>query len=212
MMKGKLRTYKSYTILAPILYVHAITTGAMTLTSTDGNCDSCGAPAKGLICGHCGRPAARLADASEENRALEEFHNLLQRLGPEEQRGWLLTSGFLPDHKEVLIEAGVHCIPLLQHTRVYDAAASRLEAVISKLKLLHGDRQAALAVEDFLAQLEKYRAARRRDDLLGAGCLLLILAAVAGVGWWMVWGFGWYVAVPATVVIIVTVAWLILKK
>lgn len=182
------------------------------MTSSNGNCDSCGAPARGLICGHCGKPTAHLGDASEENRALDEFHNLLQRLKPEEQRNWLLTSGFIPDHKEVLIEAGIHCIPLLQNMQVYEAAASRLEAVITKLRLLHGDRQAELAVEDFRARVGKYRADKRKNDLESAGCLLAILAAVVGVGWWLVWGFGWYVAVPAIAAVVLVVVWLMLKK
>src|SRR3712207_4861855 len=110
----------------------------------NGSCDSCGAPCKGLICEHCGKPTAHLADATEENRALDEYHHLLQRLTPEDQRGWLLTSGFMPDNKEVLIEAGIQCLPLLQNMSISDAAASRLEAIITKLKLLHDDHQARI--------------------------------------------------------------------
>jgi hypothetical protein len=182
------------------------------MDSPNGNCDSCGAPAAGLICGHCGKPATHLSNASEEDRALDEFHNLLQGLKPEDQRSWLLTSGFIPDHKGVLIEAGIRCLPLLQDMKIYDAAASRLEAIITKLKLLHGDRQAALAVEDFRAKIEGYKVEKRKNNYLTAGCLLAIIAAVVGVGWWLVWGFGWNVAVPVIAGIVLIILWLIFKK
>lgn len=182
------------------------------MNALTGSCDSCGAASKGLICEHCGKPTAHLADAAHESRALDEYHNLLQRLKPEEQRNWLLASGFLPDNKEVLIEAGIQCLPLLQSSSISDAAASRLEAVITKLRLLHGDQQARLAIEDFQARIKRYTAAKRRDDILGVGCLLAIVAAITAVGWWLVRDAGWSVAVPIIIIIVVTVAWLILKK
>jgi hypothetical protein len=182
------------------------------MNSLKGSCDSCGAPGKGLICEHCGKPTQHFVDAAHENRALDEYHNLLQRLKPEDQRNWLLSSGFMPDNKEVLIEAGIHCLPLLQNISISDAAASRLEAIITKLRLLHGDQQARLAVEDFQSKIRRYTADRRKNDILSMGCLLAILVAITGVGWWLVWDFGWSVAVPITVVIVVAVAWVILKK
>jgi hypothetical protein len=176
------------------------------------NCEACGAPAGGgLICEHCGKPASHLAGRAEENRALDEYHNLLQQRDPRDQRNWLLNSGFLPDNKEVLIEAGIQCLPLLQNMSIYEAAAWRLTAVITKLELMHGDQQALRAAEDFRARIKEYKAQKRKDDLLGVGCMLLILAVVIGVGWWLVWDFGPTVAVPIIVVILVVIAWLILK-
>src|SRR5918997_288527 len=126
------------------------------MNQSKANCDSCGAPIQGLICEHCGKPTAHLANAAEENRALDEYHRLLQNLKPEEQRNWL-ASGFIPDNKEVLIEAGIYCLPLLKTMSVYDAAAERLEAVIVKLKLMPVDRQTLLAIEDFQAKIESYK-------------------------------------------------------
>lgn len=181
------------------------------MNSRNGNCNSCGAPVAGLICEHCGKPGSHLIDAAEENRALDEFHSLLQKLKPEAQREWLLSSGFIPDHRDVLIEAGIQCIPLLQDMHIYDAAALRLEAIITKLKLLHGDRQALLAIEDFRAKLEGYKAEKRKINFLSLGCLLGILVSVMGVSWWLVWAFGWYIAVPIVAIIVLVIVWLILK-
>jgi hypothetical protein len=176
------------------------------------NCDACGAPARGLICEHCGKPTAHLESAADENRALDEFHKYLQELNLQDKRNWLLSSGFIPDTKQVLIEAGIYCVPLLKNMEIYDAAAARLEAVILKLKLMETDEQARRAVEDFQAQIEKYRAKKRSDDILGVGCLLLLLAAMVAFGWWLVKDAGWSVAVPIMVIILVVVCWLLFKK
>jgi hypothetical protein len=175
------------------------------------NCDSCGAPCKGLICEHCGKPTSHLANAADENRALDEFHKLLQKLAAEEQRNWL-TSGFIPDHKEVLIEAGIYCLPFLKTMSAYDAAASRLEAIILKLKLMHGDRQAVEAIEDFKAQIETYKSTKRSDDLLGIGCAIFILTAMVAVGWWLIWDAGLTVGVPLIILMVMVVAYFILRK
>jgi hypothetical protein len=175
------------------------------------NCDSCGAPTKGLICEHCGKPTAHLANAAEENRALDEYHRLLQKLKPEEQRNWL-ASGFIPDNREVLIEAGIYCLPLLKTMSVYEAAALRLEAVIVKLKLMPGDQQTRQAVEDFQAKIESYKSTKRKDDMLGIGCLLLILVAMIAVSWWLIWDAGLTVAVPLIILMVVGVVVLILRK
>ena len=173
-------------------------------------CDSCGAHVKGLICEHCGKPTAHLASAADENRALDEFHKLLQKLKPEEQRNWL-TSGFIPDNKEVLIEAGINCLPFLKTMSVNEAAAARLEAIILKLKLMHGDEQAREAIEDFKAGIAAYKSAKLSDNLLGMGCAGLILAAMGAVSWWLIWDAGLTVAVPLIIVMVVVVAYLILR-
>jgi hypothetical protein len=182
------------------------------MDTPDSNCDACGAPGEGLICEHCGKPTAHLVNAADENRALDEYHNLLRQLAPDDQRNWLLTSGFIPDHKEVLIEAGIYCLPLLKSMSIYDAAASRLETIITKLKLLHGDEQARRAIEDFQAGIESYKTQKRKDNFSSAGCLLTILAAITAVGYWLVWEFGLSIAVPIIAVIVVVTTWLIVKK
>ena len=95
---------------------------------------------------------------------------------------------------------------------LYDAAASRLEAVILKLKLMPGDEQTRQAIGDFQAKIESYKSIKRKDDLLGVGCLLLILAAMVAVSWWLIWDAGLTVAVPLIIVMVVVVVVLILRK
>lgn len=174
-------------------------------------CDSCGAPCKGLICEHCGKPTSHLASAADENRALDEYHKLIQKLKPEQQRDWL-ASGFIPDNREILIEAGIYCLPFLKNMSLGAAASSRLEAVTLKLKLLRGDRQTSQAIEDFQSKLNDYKSAKRKDDLLGIGCLLVIVAAMVAVGWWLIWDAGLTVGVPLIIVMVVAVAVLLLRK
>ncbi|HEX8493027.1 MAG TPA: hypothetical protein VF658_09320 [Pyrinomonadaceae bacterium] len=174
-------------------------------------CGSCGAPVGGLICGHCGNLAARLDNAADENRALDEYHKLLSKLKPEEQRSWLLESGFLPDNREILIEAGIYCVPLLKKITLYNAAAARLEAIILKLKLMPESGQTRHAIADFQAKIEQYKLDKRKDDVYGAGCLLLISAAIVAFGWWLISAAGLSVAVPLIVVVVVVVVYLLLK-
>lgn len=182
------------------------------MSQSETNCNSCGAPFSGLICEHCGKLTARLESAADENHALDEYHKLLSKQTPAEQRNWLLESGFLPDNRDVLIEAGIYCIPLLKKMSLYDAAAARLEAIILKLKLMTNDKQARLAVEDFQAKIEQYKRNKRKDDIFGVGCLLLILAALVALGWWLIRDAGLGVAVPLIVVAVVAVVYWLSSK
>jgi hypothetical protein len=175
------------------------------------NCDSCGALAEGIICEHCGRPTIHLATQADENRALDEYHKLIQKQKPEEQRQWL-ESGFIPDSKEVLIEAGIYCLPFLQNTSLNGAAASRLDAIMLKIKLMPGDQQTLQAIEVFQKKLDGYKSAKKKDDLLAIGCLVLILLAMAAVGWWLIWDAGLTVAVPLIIVMVVGFVYLLLRK
>lgn len=176
------------------------------------HCDSCGAPFSGFICEHCGKLAAHLESAADENRALDEFHKQLQALKPKEQSKWLLESGFLPDNREVLIEAGIYCVPLLKNSAIYDAAASRLEAIVLKLKLTADDTKAQRAVEDFRAHLKQYQKEKRTEAALGIGCLLTILALTITGGWWLIRTTGVIVGVPLIIIGIVIVIYLLVKK
>ena len=182
------------------------------MSQLETNCNSCGAPISGLICGHCGKLTSRLNNAADENQALDEYHNLLSKLKPDEQSNWLLESGFLPDNREVLIEAGIYCVPLLKKISLYDAAAARMEAIILKLKLMPESGQTRRAIEDFQAKIEQYKLDKRKDDIFGVGCLLLILAAIVAFGWWLIRDAGLSVAVPLIVVAVVAVVYLLLRK
>lgn len=182
------------------------------MSQAETTCSSCGAPVGGLICAHCGQLTAQLNNAADENHALDEYHKLLQSQTPEQQRNRLLESGFLPDNREVLIEAGIYCVPLLKKISLYDAAAARLEAIILKLKLMPESGQTRRAVEDFQAKIEQYKLEKRKDDIYGFGCLLLILSAIAAFGWWLISDAGLSVAVPLMVVTVVVVVYLLLRK
>jgi hypothetical protein len=153
--------------------------------------------------------SADVSSAADENRALEEFHHLLQKLAPElkseqadeknaeagqaeideaekrEERAiHLLRTGFIPDHKEVLIEAGVYCIPYLESNQsLEEAARARLESIATKLKLIpQQDAQTKLAIEEFQTKIKAHKAHVAREDIIyGGGCLLIILLIVVAV-------------------------------
>ena len=51
---------------------------------SDKNCTSCGAIySEGLVCQYCGRATSYFNSLEDENRALDELHNLLQSLATE---------------------------------------------------------------------------------------------------------------------------------
>jgi hypothetical protein len=182
------------------------------MSRSEHHCDSCGAPYSGFICEHCGKLAAHLESAADENRALDEFHRQLQKLKPHEQSQWLLESGFLPDNREVLIEAGIYCVPFLKNSAIYDAAASRLEAIILKLKLTADDPKAERAVQDFQAHIKQYKTDKRTEAALGMGCLLTILALTIAGGWWLIKAAGVLIGVPLIIVGIIIVIYLLVRK
>jgi hypothetical protein len=167
----------------------------------------------GLVCAHCGKLAAPLNNAADENRALDEYHKQLQKLEPGKESKRLLESGFLPDNRDVLIEAGIYCVPLLKNVTIYESAASRLEAIILKLNLMpNEDRQTRRAVEDFQARIKQYKATKRSDDLYGIGCLLLIAAAIIAFGWVLIRVAGLSIALPLIIILVICVIYLLLKK
>jgi hypothetical protein len=117
---------------------------------------------------------------------LNEFH---ERLSEKDAAGQAsaLRGGWLPDSPEVLTEAGVRCIPMLQgdNQELADAAEHRLEAIVFKLRHLPDDR----AARGPLARFEELLAARKRREtsdmkmgfLLIGGLLALIVLVVYGV-------------------------------
>ena len=102
-------------------------------------CTRCGAPVNGLVCEYCGSLTATLSDSAAEEQAIDEFHEILLTKD-EETQVKMLKSGFIPDSPTALIEAGVHCIPLIDTGSPSDdvviSAGTRLQAIVTKLKLM----------------------------------------------------------------------------
>lgn len=155
-------------------------------------CPQCGAPLKQALCEYCGTLGLPHPNLEEQKQALEVFHGLLAARDEKGQLA-LLKNGFLPDDREVLIEAGLRCLPLIGHDSTGDleeAAIARLRAVIAKLSLLAGDSLARQAVLNFEKEMGRYKKVTYRNMLLG---LLLIIVPLclavcvvaAGVYWWL---------------------------
>lgn len=118
--------------------------------------------------------------------ALNEFHDRLGEKGAEAQVS-ALRSGWLPDSPEVLTEAGVRCIPMLQgdHPGLADAAEHRLEAIVFKLRKLPEDRALRETLAQFDALLAQRKEKDRSDATLGflfiGGLVVFIVLLVLGV-------------------------------
>ncbi len=155
-------------------------------------CPQCGAPLKRALCEYCGTLGLPHPSLDEQKQALEVFHGLLAARDEKGQLA-LLKNGFLPDDRDVLIEAGLRCVPLIGHDSTGDieeAAIARLRAVIAKLNLLPGDSAARQAAKNFEQEMGRYKQVSSRNLAFG----LLIVAVpvclaaglvVAALYWWI---------------------------
>ena len=147
-------------------------------------CPSCGASGSGIICAYCG---TQMRDTSEEQTALAEYHEILKsKSGAELEK--LLQHGYLPESDKGLIQAGLACVPLLNEdleTETADpahAAANRLEAIISRLRINDRSQQ---AVTEFETHLQKFRTERTRSTRIGCVVLVLVPVMILAVVLWL---------------------------
>lgn len=145
--------------------------------SQTASCPKCGAPAQGVLCRFCGSLLESAEAPEAQLKALDEFHAAIGRADPEAQKR-LLTSGFIPDSPQGLIEAGVMCIPLCResHQSVADAALHRLEAIVVKLELARETAETRKALDRLHKVITERKKKDRSDTLLG--CTMFILLAV----------------------------------
>ncbi len=152
-------------------------------------CPNCGAPVSRAICQYCGTQVVPNLSLDEQKQALDIYHGLLAAKNRPEQLN-LLRSGFLPDAPEVLVEAGLRCVPLMEDTtdsKLNEAAAARLRAIVLKLKLGGQASSAATTISSAVTEFEKqieqqqklssYRALAGLAILVGG--IILVTAIVA---------------------------------
>ncbi len=155
-------------------------------------CTRCGAPTTGLVCEYCGSLTSRLVDSTAEEKAIDEFHEILLTKD-EDAQVKMLKSGFIPDTPTALIEAGVHCIPLIDtaspNDDVVSAAGARLQAIVTKLKLMPDFEQKQQAIKEFEAVLQSLATANRNTDRLLIGVAIVmaltLIICVCGTIYWI---------------------------
>jgi hypothetical protein len=102
----------------------------------------------------------------------------------ESRRINLLKNGFLPDDKRVLIEAGLRCMPLISpegDRKVTVAAAGRLKAITSKLRLMPTDADVYHALAEFDAKLKEHERRETQHLLIGLGMVVIAVLIMSGV-------------------------------
>lgn len=123
-----------------------------------------------------------MADAGSELKLLEEFHrNAAEKTG--ELQAGAIRNGYLPETPEVLVQAGIMCIPLIESDTppVSDAGRDRLKAVIFKLKMVQDSAGARTALEQFEKLVEKRERKAGRETVYGfllIGGLIIIVSVV----------------------------------
>lgn len=149
------------------------------------SCVTCGARISGLVCEFCGSLSVTDADIATAKRALDELHALVHRADKKKQSN-LLKTGFIPRDKTLLIDAGVRCLPLLDESDTTSdvslAALGRLEAIMTKLRLLPPGEEIQRAFAEFEPKIRRFRKA---DRLISVVAVMLVLAVVGGVVWFI---------------------------
>ena len=146
-------------------------------------CHQCNAPLNGLVCEYCGSLANLHMNRDEEMQALTEYHNIL--LKPEEkpeEEVKMLSKGFIPLNPEVLIEAGIRLMPLIDLTNtgddVVEAAARRLDAISLKLRLLPDMPEITQALEEFETFMKEFKALHAKQYREGGVIAVLMVVFV----------------------------------
>lgn len=147
---------------------------------TKTTCLQCSAPLNGLVCEYCGSLARLHLNRDEEKQALTEYHNILLKLEDKPKTEIkLLSKGFIPSNPDVLIEAGVHVIPMIDLTNpgddVTEAASRRLDAITLKLRLLPPTPETTRALEEFDSFMEEFKVLHKKQDREGGILILLIV-------------------------------------
>lgn len=153
---------------------------------TKTTCLQCSAPLNGLVCEYCGSLANLHMNQDEEMQALTEYHNILLKLEEKpEAEIKILSNGFIPSNPDVLIEAGVRMIPIIDLTNTYDdvveAASRRLDAISLRLRLLPDTPEITRALKEFETFTEEFNVLHKKQsketNILIALLLVFIIAA-----------------------------------
>lgn len=146
-------------------------------------CLQCNAPLNGLICEYCGSLANLHMNRDEEMQALTEYHNILLKLEekPEDEIK-MLSKGFIPLNPDVLIEAGIRLMPLIDLTNtgddVVEAAARRLDAISLKLRLLPDMPEITQALEEFETFTKEFKVLHTKQYREGGVIAVLMIVFV----------------------------------
>lgn len=148
-------------------------------------CNSCGASVNGLVCDYCGSTNQLIMDLQMQKEALAEYHQILQKQ-KKVVKAKMLRNGFLPDAPEILMEAGLRVIPLIDYEKsddvVVKGAVQRLRAIVTKLRLMEPTEQVQAAVAEFESVQSAYARESRIALWVGIALFgipgLLICAAV----------------------------------
>jgi uncharacterized Zn finger protein (UPF0148 family) len=159
--------------------------------STSSTCPGCGAPASTVICPYCGTLTAKVDDLEAERRALDAFHHLIATETDKEKQGALFRHGFIPEHTPNLIEAGLRCATFTggwnsSSREPTTSALSRLRSLVIRLKIAPDTAEAHRAIQEFQAILNRQAFVDRRALLTGLAIVLVPVAFVIGIIYWLV--------------------------
>jgi hypothetical protein len=143
----------------------------------------------GLVCLHCGQTTSHEPDIDQERTALKELHHWLGE-ADKKKAAKLLRAAFLPSHPDLLVDAGIQCLPFIRG-EIYDlkgAAINRLEAIEAKLQILPQDATVKQALRDFRQAIDSYYADQKKSNremaIFFIVVAIILIALCVGLCFW----------------------------
>lgn len=116
-----------------------------------------------------------------ELQQLDVYHEELARITPDLQVS-RLRSGYVPVSPELLVEAGIRCVPLMesQNNEISEAARDRLEVILLKLSLGTTTSAIRRAMDELELRMQKHKQQSRTDMKYGFALFIGLTIVIAG--------------------------------
>lgn len=151
------------------------------------SCSNCGASQSGNVCEYCGTLLTSLESLDAERKALARLHECISEADTDRQKR-LLRNGFLPTYPEVLVDAGLRCVPLVNEAEIAneprESAILRLRMIVAKLTLLQHTPEIDRAIAQFEESLDRFAASEKTYTIVGAVLIAGLVVIVVGAAWY----------------------------
>ena len=123
------------------------------------------------------------------NNEVDHFHDLLLSAGTPERKAELLRNHRVPKETNLLIDAGLRCIPLLSDPSIDDepgkSAHARMELIMSQLRRKESTIEVIHAIDDMESAIAREQKRSQNDVIFGCVFVLSVIAVLAAIAWWV---------------------------
>jgi hypothetical protein len=129
-------------------------------------------------------------EIKEERSKLERLHNRIVAADSKSRKRDLLRNGYMPQTHQMLIVAGLKCLPLIDADQLSSepsaSAIRRLKAIVAKIcvtgKMSPKTRE---SIREFEKAIEEWDNRQKKDQFVG--CLAFVILAILCLGGYYIW-------------------------